>query len=127
MKKILLPVLGVFTLILGACANPGPDPVFPGTTYEVIFKNYDGSTLYTTEVEHGANAVYEGETPTREAERERERFVWTGWDGSLANIRENKTFTATYDEEYYIRFVNVPRPYETVLEGEGEEAEWANL
>ena len=124
MKKILLPVLGAFALILGACANPGPDPVPPGTTYEVIFKNYDGSTLYTTEVEHGGNAVYEGETPTREAERERERFVWTGWDGSLANIRENKTFTATYDEEYYIRFVNVPRPYETVLEGEGEEAEW---
>ena len=124
MKKILLPVLGAFALILGACSNPGPDPVPPGTTYTVTFKNYDGTVLDEVTVEHGANAVYEGETPTREAERERERFVWTGWDGSLANIRENKTFTATYDEEYYIRFVNVPRPYETVLEGEGEEAEW---
>ena len=124
MKKILLPVLGAFALILGACANPGPDPVPPGTTYTITFKNYDGTVLDEVTVEHGGVAIYEGETPTREAERERERFVWTGWDGSLANIRENKTLTATYDKEYYIRFVNVPRPYETVLEGEGEEAEW---
>ena len=104
MKKILLPVLGAFALILGACANPGPDPVPPGTTYEVIFKNYDGSTLYTTEVEHGGNAVYEGETPTQPSDDARIKHDWTGWDKSLYEIKEDKTITATYSTSYLMRF-----------------------
>lgn len=104
MKKILLPILGACALILGACANPGPDPVPPGTTYEVIFKNYDGTTLYTTEVEHGANAVYEGETPTQPSDDARIKHDWTGWDKTLYEIKEDKTITATYSTSYLMRF-----------------------
>lgn len=104
MKKILLPILGACALILGACANPGPDPVPPGTTYEVIFKNYDGTTLYTTEVEHGANAVYEGVTPTQPSDDARIKHDWTGWDKTLYEIKEDKTITATYSTSYLMRF-----------------------
>ena len=93
MKKILLPILGAFALILGACSNPGPDPIPPGTTYTVTFKNYDGTVLDEVTVEHGGVAIYEGETPTREAERERERFVWTGWD-SLRHMMKNIIFVS---------------------------------
>ncbi len=104
MKKILLPILGACALILGACANPGPDPVPPGTTYEVVFKNYDGTTLYTTEVEHGGVAIYEGETPTQPSDDARIKHDWTGWDKTLYEIKEDKTITATYSTSYLMRF-----------------------
>ncbi len=104
MKKILLPILGAFALILGACSNPGPDPVPPGTTYEVIFKNYDGTTLYTTEVEHGANAIYEGQTPSKPSDDDRIRHNWTGWDKTLYEIEKDTTITATFSTSYLMRF-----------------------
>ena len=59
-------------------------------TYTVTFKDWDGTTLGTAEVEYGGTAVAPV-TPTREG------YTFTGWSSSLENITANKTVTAMYD------------------------------
>ena len=60
------------------------------TTYTVTFKDWDGTTLGTDEVEYGGTAVAPV-TPTREG------YTFTGWSSSLENITANKTVYAMYD------------------------------
>ena len=65
--------------------------------YEVTFKNWDEETLFVDEVEHGASAVYGGETPQREAD-DLHCYAFAGWDKSLDNITEETTIHALYVE-----------------------------
>lgn len=65
----------------------------PGTlTYQVIFKDWDGTVLKTDYVEGGKSA-------TPPANPRREGYIFTGWSGSYQQIRENLTLTAQYKRE----------------------------
>lgn len=66
-------------------------------TLIVSFVNYDGSLLYSTEVEYGGNAVYGGPLPTRPSEG-RNAFSFYGWSGSLENITGNVELRALYEK-----------------------------
>ena len=70
--------------------------------YELKFFNYDGTLLYTALVAEGAtcpdpvknNAI---ESPTKPSDA---NYVYSflGWNGSLVNVRQDRTLTAVYSE-----------------------------
>ena len=68
---------------------------YRGKMYDVTFKNYDGTTLYSTQVERGHDATYVGDVPLR---NDNPNLVWTftGWDKPLINIMANTTFVAQF-------------------------------
>ena len=71
------------------------------TQHTVTFKNYDGTTLYTEQVDQGSDAVdpvQHGDiaTPTRAATAEWS-YTYRGWDTSLAQISGPRTITAQYN------------------------------
>ena len=76
---------------------------FEINVYTVQFKNYDGTVLFTDNVEHGSSATYEGDTPTRPATK---RFTYTfkEWDTDYSNITSDLIVVALYDEikNYFI-------------------------
>lgn len=63
----------------------------PVTSYTVTFKDWDGTTLATQEVEPGGAAVAPV-TPTRDG------YDFTGWDVDFSNVTSNLTITAQYIE-----------------------------
>ena len=66
-----------------------------GTYYHVTFINYDDSVLYEVDVLEGTEAIYSGETPTREEDAECS-YVFDGWDKDLTNIQSDVTTKAKY-------------------------------
>ena len=68
-------------------------------THMCTFKNYDGTILWSTSVNHGGAAVYQGPTPTRDDDvSSLETIHWTfsSWNKSLDKIEEDTVFTAQY-------------------------------
>lgn len=63
--------------------------------YEVTFLNYDGTFLYSTQVEIGNNVTYVGDTPIRNDDDYLE-WIFTGWDKDLTNIVRDTVFTAQF-------------------------------
>lgn len=63
----------------------------PVTSYTVIFKDWDGTTLSTQEVESGGAAIAPA-TPTRDG------YDFVGWDIDFSNVTSNLTVTAQYIE-----------------------------
>lgn len=64
-------------------------------TYEITFKDYDGSVLSTVNVEEGAIPQYDKADPTRE-ESEGYSYAFSGWDKALTAATANAIYTATY-------------------------------
>ena len=60
--------------------------------------NDDDTLLYETDVEEGGEAVYVGDTPTKEEDDE---FTYTfqGWDHELTDVSESFTTKAVYTSE----------------------------
>jgi len=74
----------------------------------VSYYNADGTLLYVTTVERGTNAadiVAEGiiDTPVREDTIDY-HYTYKGWSDSLENIQRSKSFVATYNVFYAVRF-----------------------
>ena len=65
------------------------------TYYHVIFKNYDETILEEIDVKEGEEAIYSGETPTKEEDDEF-TYEFEGWDQDLANIQSDVTTYAQY-------------------------------
>ena len=63
--------------------------------YTVTFKNYDGTTLQTIEVEYGQNAEYSLSTPTKPSTAQY-TYTFSKWDKSLENITENTEVVAEF-------------------------------
>lgn len=79
--------------------------------YTCTFLNYDGSTLYSTKVNRGEDASYEGKTPTKPDTVDGEttiHWTFTGWDKDLTDIKADTIFTAQFDSPNAIKctFVN---------------------
>lgn len=100
-NKLLLTTSLVFSsfIIIGCDTAP--------TTFNVVFKNYDDSILYSTSVVKNETAVYGGETPTKPSD-EQYQYVFDGWDKSLENIEADTTFVAQYvkTNDYVVNFYN---------------------
>lgn len=81
-------------------------PLFDLVAIHIVkFVNYDNSLLYSTEVEHGNKAIYNGYTPVRPSVTSGDyKYVYTfsGWDKSLSNITSDTTFMAQFKVETYV-------------------------
>lgn len=75
-------------------------------TWTITWKNYDGATLNTAEVAHGAIPEYNGQTPTKPATAEY-TYTFVGWTPKIVPATSNAAYTAQFEEEvrtYAIRF-----------------------
>lgn len=70
-------------------------------SFNVTFKNIDGTVLQESTVIEGNKAIFTGNTPTYKDDSNRIFKNFIGWDKSLDNpITENMIFTAQYEIEY---------------------------
>lgn len=65
--------------------------------YHVVFQNYDETVLDEVDVLEGNEAIYSGETPTKEADDEF-TYEFIGWDKDLKNIHSDVTTKALFKE-----------------------------
>ena len=84
------------------------------TYYSVVFKNWDGTILYTTNVIEGHTPIYSGAVPTRPSD-EQYNYTFNGWTPSLGPVYGNIEYTANYTATeipvepvvyYTIKFIN---------------------
>ena len=76
--------------------------------YTIIFVNYDGNELQSSEVEYGEMPVYSGEEPTKTRTAEYS-YMFSGWSPNLVVVVADATYTASYNEvknKYIIKFIN---------------------
>ncbi len=76
--------------------------------YTITWKNEDGTTLQTIEVEYGKTPSYTGDTPTKAATAQY-TYTFAGWDPEIVTVTGNKTYTATFDStvnKYTITWVD---------------------
>lgn len=76
----------------------------------ISYYNYDGTLLHVTTVERGTDApdiVLDEtiDTPVREDTIDY-HYEYKGWSDSLENIQKSKSFVATYNVFYAVRFYN---------------------
>ena len=74
--------------------------------YTITFKNYDGTTLQTLEVEEGVTPAYSGETPVRAADAQY-TYTFNGWTPEIVAASADAEYTAEYTatvNEYEIVF-----------------------
>lgn len=64
-------------------------------TYTSTFKNYDGTTLQTVQVERGSTPSYTGSTPTR-AQDAQYTYAFSGWSPAVGAVTGNITYTAQF-------------------------------
>ena len=82
--------------------------------YTVTWENYDGTVLEIDKrVKYNATPTYDGETPTRATDDEYE-YAFSGWSPSVSAVRDDITYTAQYEKEYYIP--NLPQHTTPILE-----------
>ena len=78
-------------------------------TYTVIYKNYDGSILYTASVKEGNSVVYPYSNPTR-AEDDNYRYTFDHFDKEATNVSGDLVITAVYKKtaipSYTVTFKN---------------------
>ena len=85
--KTIVPVVGDVTYTATFAASL--------QKYTIVFKNYDGSELQSSQVEYGTVPVYSGETPTRPANDEN-TYSFVGWDKALTAVNADAVYVAQY-------------------------------
>jgi len=66
-------------------------------TFDITWKNEDGTTLRTDKVTFGNTPSYSGDIPTKAAEEDK-KYEFSGWTPEIESATENKTYTATFIE-----------------------------
>lgn len=66
-------------------------------TYDIIWKNHDGTTLKTDKLTLGTTPIYTGKEPTRESNGAI-KYLFNGWSPEIEVVAESKTYTAMYIE-----------------------------
>lgn len=77
-------------------------------SYEVTFKNEDGSLLQNVEVAYGELPVYAGEQPTKSATKQY-TYEFAGWNKTIVAVTGPESYVATYSSmvnTYTITFKN---------------------
>ena len=77
-------------------------------TYEVTFKNADGTILESKTLEYGQVPTYSGKEPAKETTEEHS-YRFEGWDKELAPVTGDVAYTAQYTEltnAYEVSFVD---------------------
>ena len=69
----------------------------PANVYTITWKNYDGTTFYTSTCGEGATPTYAGDTP-RKPSSDGKYYVFNGWDPTPVPAYSNATYTATFTE-----------------------------
>ena len=92
--------IGWDTSLANITANTTVTAQYQINTYTVTFVDWDGTTLKTEMVDHGADAT----APTNPT---RTGFTFIGWSTNFSNITGNTTVTAQYQiNTYTVTFVN---------------------
>ena len=76
--------------------------------YTITWKNADGTTLKTEQVDYGTTPSYTGSTPTKESTAQYD-YTFAGWTPAVAIVTQAATYTATYTSalrEYLVTFLN---------------------
>ena len=77
--------------------------------HSVTFLDYDGTTLWTTKVDHGSGVTYGGGTVPSRPATQQYTYTFANWDGDLTNIQQdtvfNPVFTPTVNK-YTVTFKN---------------------
>ena len=63
--------------------------------YTVTWKNSDGSTLKTEQVNYGETPSYSGETPTKASDG-KYNYTFSGWSPAITTVSGNVTYTAEF-------------------------------
>ena len=71
------------------------EAIWGSLEYTITWKNWDGTVLGTTIVEHDATPVYSGETPTKESTAQYS-YTFAGWSPELAAATADATYTAQF-------------------------------
>ena len=77
--------------------------------YTVVFENYDGTVLQSSELAYGEMPEYKSNEKPIKPDTAAVSYVWSGWDPVVEPVDGNATYTATFTEsprEYQIRFLN---------------------
>ena len=69
----------------------------PISTYTITWKDGDGITLTTTQVNAGDTPTYSGTTPTKTATAQYTYTFNNGWEPSIVAATADATYTATFD------------------------------
>ncbi|MDD7523010.1 MAG: hypothetical protein PUK13_02730, partial [Clostridiales bacterium] len=95
--------------------NNGAEP--PVTNYHIIFRNYDGTTLYEVDVAEGEIPVYEGATPEKPADAQY-TYTFSHWSPDVVAATCDATYTAvfsasvnTYTITWVVEGVETPETY----------------
>jgi len=78
-------------------------------SYTITFNNYDGTALQSGKWNYGTTPTYNGATPTKASSDPSKRYVFSGWDTTIAEVTGDHTYTAQYTTEdifYTITFKN---------------------
>ncbi|MDR0832490.1 MAG: InlB B-repeat-containing protein [Bacillales bacterium] len=68
-------------------------------TYNVIWKNWDGSVLETdNNVLAGSTPTYNGAVPTRPSSASK-NYIWTSWTPTLSSVLSDIEYTAVFEEQ----------------------------
>ena len=79
-------------------------PIFK---YTITWKNYNGETLTTTEVEENTLPTYNGSTPTKESDS-KYTYTFSNWSPTIAVATSGTTYTAEFSKtaiDYTITYV----------------------
>lgn len=63
--------------------------------YDIVFKNYSGEVLQTSQLPYGAMPIYNGDTPYKYPD-ENGIYVFSSWYPSLSEVTKDITYTATF-------------------------------
>ncbi len=76
--------------------------------YTILFKNYDGTLLQSSEVELGKVPSYTGATPTKQGDAQY-TYTFNGWDKEIVAATDHTTYIATFTQtvnKYTVTFQN---------------------
>ena len=91
---IMTSVIGVSSITLMSLCATGKVNLIKQDCH-IIFRNYDMSVLYETDVLQGENVEYKGPIPTKPRD-DKDYYVFMGWTHSLTNVVRDFTAIAVF-------------------------------